>query len=497
MRQLGFAVSSVDGDEGLLRVTDVRPTAKSAGVNMGELVLALDNRPIATPCTVNEFERLCTEADRPLALRLFRCSKYGGVPGVPQQMLLSGYLQKKSSSGSKFNPWGERLVEIKANGTLTYRSEKKKKKSSSSRESFSSEGGLVDDRADDLTISLFNVSVLPLSRKRAGRDFAFEVKSSNAPSPASPGGGGPMSPGGGGGGGNLAESLTLAAASPQEGAQWIKTIQAAAAAFTESTVMRKRQQGAEVGDAMQLLTVMGDSWAAETRQREEEEALSKATADASLAEEEQRRKRREDEDDEQMRRAMQESMGSQAEEQEMADKIEAGNRARVLQGLLMSSDEYAQQLHGTADEQKGRGAHRLAYDSYKLAVSFFLKCQALADELGHDSEHVDSATMARIQNDADSTMASADECFLKSHAGEKKKKRKTEGPGSKPKDKVKDKGAGGGGGGGGGVSFGGETGPSASAEPAAAAAPPRRSSMPASPPAAAGGSPGYDDAAWL
>ena len=34
---------------------------------------------------------------------------------------------------------------------------------------------------------------------------------------------------------------------------------------------------------------------------------------------------------------------------------------------------YAQELHATAEEQKGRAAFSLAYDSYKLAVSFYLK----------------------------------------------------------------------------------------------------------------------------
>jgi len=435
---------------------------------------------------------------------------------VPPNLLLQGYLQKKSSSGSTFRPWGERLVEIKANGTLTYRSEKKKKKATSSRDSFSSSSpggvGIADDpeQGDDLTISLCNVSVVPLSRKRAGRDFAFEVKgggvSAGQSSPSSPGGGGaaamtPTSPGAGGG---PAESLTLAAGSAQEGAQWIKAIQSAAVTFTEATVGRRRQQGAEVGDAMQVLEVMGSSWEASTREKLEDEALNKAAADASLAEEESRKKRREDEEEAMLQQAMKASEEAHTEHQSTQEQYEAEDRAQMLQALLLSSDMYAQQLHGTADEQKGRTSHRLAYDSYKLAVSFYLKCQALADELGHDSKHVDGATMSRIQSDLDASMASADECFLKSHAAEKKKKRKTEtGSGHKHHHRRSTKGAtakaadtaavptk---------ISFGGETGPAAAtsttAESVGMAAVPRRSSLASA--SSNGADSADDDAAWF
>ena len=49
------------GDGGLLRVTDVRPSARSAGVSLGDLVLAFESKPMQTPCTVPEFERICPE----------------------------------------------------------------------------------------------------------------------------------------------------------------------------------------------------------------------------------------------------------------------------------------------------------------------------------------------------------------------------------------------------------------------------------------------------
>ena len=73
------------------------------------------------------------------------------------------------------------------------------------------EGG---DEQDDLTTSLLNVPVVPLSRTRAGRDFNFEVVA------ARPSGGRPPLVSSTTSG----ESLTLAALSAQESAQWIKAI---------------------------------------------------------------------------------------------------------------------------------------------------------------------------------------------------------------------------------------------------------------------------------
>ena len=52
--------------------------------------------------------------NRPLTMRMFRCAHCAGGGCVPPAMLLSGYLQKKSRSGGTFRPWGERLVEIRA-----------------------------------------------------------------------------------------------------------------------------------------------------------------------------------------------------------------------------------------------------------------------------------------------------------------------------------------------------------------------------------------------
>ena len=67
----------------------------------------------------------------------------------------------------------------------------------------------------------------------------------------------------------------------------------------------------------------------------------------------------------------------------------------MLQALLLSSDMYAQELHGTAGRQKADDQWRLAYDSYKLAVSFYLKATAIADELEHHPDHVDARIMVR------------------------------------------------------------------------------------------------------
>jgi hypothetical protein len=66
-RQLGFAVQACEGDEGLLRVTDVRPTARTAGVGLGELVIAVN-----IPCTVAAFTQIVADSPRPIEIKLFR-----------------------------------------------------------------------------------------------------------------------------------------------------------------------------------------------------------------------------------------------------------------------------------------------------------------------------------------------------------------------------------------------------------------------------------------
>jgi hypothetical protein len=253
-------------------------------------------------------------------------------------------------------------------------------KGKSSRESVD-----MEDANDSVTISLINCSVVPLARKRIGRDFAFEVKSAAT--------------------GNTKDSqgvsLTLAAATAQEGATWIKTIQTAAVKFTEDTVKRKRDQMAEVGDAVTLHGVLKDSTESEAREKAEEEELEQRAAAASEASESERRKRQEAEEEEELQRVMKLSEEADRDHKARNQDYEVEDRKSMLQALLLSSDMYAQQLHATADEQKSRDQHRLAYDSYKLAVSFYLKAQAIADELENDPRRVDAATMERIQSDAD------------------------------------------------------------------------------------------------
>jgi hypothetical protein len=50
---------------------------------------------------------------------------FEGIPHVPRPLLLSGYLAKKSRSGSTFRPWSDRFVEILPDGYLTYKAVKK------------------------------------------------------------------------------------------------------------------------------------------------------------------------------------------------------------------------------------------------------------------------------------------------------------------------------------------------------------------------------------
>lgn len=304
---------------------------------------------------------------------------------MPRPLLLSGYLAKKSRSGSTFRPWSDRFVEVLPDGYLTYKAVKKTK-GKNGRESVD-----MEEANDSVTISLINCAVVPLARKKIGRDFAFEVRSAA--------------------GSNSKEqsvSLTLAASTAQEGATWIKTIQTAAVKFTEDTVKRRRDQMAEVGDAMTLLGVIKDSKENDDREKEEKEReeeeekeLEQRAAAASEASESERLARREAEEEEELQRVMKLSEEADRDHKARNEDNEVEDRKSMLQALLLSSDMYAQQLHGTADEQKGRDQHRLAYDSYKLAVSFYLKAQAIADELENDPRRVDAATMARIQSDAD------------------------------------------------------------------------------------------------
>lgn len=71
-RQLGFAVQECEGDEGLLRVTDVRPTARTAGVGLGELVIAVNGVTVDIPCTVAAFTQIVADSPRPIEIKLFR-----------------------------------------------------------------------------------------------------------------------------------------------------------------------------------------------------------------------------------------------------------------------------------------------------------------------------------------------------------------------------------------------------------------------------------------
>ena len=122
--------------------------------------------------------------------------------------------------------------------------------------------GLDGDAPDEATsVPLLNCTVVPLSRSRAGRDFAFEVVPA-VRAVGSPGGGGGSS-GGRKGDKGLCDSLTLAATSAGEGAQWIKAIQSAAVFFTEACAKRGKTQEGEVADAIQLQTVLANAAAAE------------------------------------------------------------------------------------------------------------------------------------------------------------------------------------------------------------------------------------------
>jgi hypothetical protein len=411
-RQLGFAVALCDGDEGLLRVTDVRPTARTAGVTLGELVIAVNGIPVDVPTTVAAFAQIVADADRPIVIKLFRCIHFESMPHIPRTLLLSGYLAKKSRTGSTFRPWGDRFVEVLPEGYLTYKAVKKSKEKKNIRDSTD-----MEEVNDSVTISLLNCTVVPLSRKRIGRDFAFEVVAART------------AVGGVGTAKDTPESLTLAASTAQEGATWIKTITTAAVKFTEDTVKRSRDQVAEVGDAMNSHSILKESVEAKEEEDREENELHERAAAASQASEEERRRRQEDEEEAELLRVMKMSEEADRDHKARNQEHEKEDRRAMLQALLLSSDMYAQQLHGTADEQRSRDQHRLAYDSYKLAVSFYLKAQAIADELEHDPQRVDAATMTRIQSDADASMAAADECFLKSNISTKKKRKSEKGGG--------------------------------------------------------------------
>jgi len=71
--------------------------------------------------SVETFEQLVIDLDRPLLVRIFRCPNYNGPVLLPPNMLLRGYLLKKSRTNSYFNPWAERLVEIRPDGFLVYK----------------------------------------------------------------------------------------------------------------------------------------------------------------------------------------------------------------------------------------------------------------------------------------------------------------------------------------------------------------------------------------
>jgi len=414
-RQLGLAVSALEGDEGFLRITDVGPVARGCGVTLGALILQVAGKPLPRPVGVDAFARLVEDADRPLSIKIFRCVNFTALPRVPDNMCLKGYLQKKSASGSTFRPWGERLVELKAEGYLTYKSEKKAKSdSTAARRASSDASGVADEEDGGTSISLLNCNVVPLSKKRGGRDFAFEVvaaaKADDKAKVKSPGKA------------ESGEVLTLAASTPQEGAQWIKSVQSAAVFFTEATVKRRREQMGEVADAMQLEKVFIETKLEAAKAEADDAAMQAEAIAASTRSADDAKKKREAEEDEELRKAMAASEASHGEFSTRREAEEEADRKSMLQALLLSSDMYAQQLHGTAEEQKSRAQWRLAYDSYKLAVSFYLKATAIADELDDHPDYVDAATMARINSDTQAAMKDADACFIKSQSGTKKKK---------------------------------------------------------------------------
>ena len=167
---------------------------------------------------------------------------------------------------------------------------------------------------------------------------------------------------------DVGETLTLAAGTPQEGAQWIKSIQSAAVFFTEATVKRRREQKGEVADSMQL------------------QAEASALLVRSMDEAKQRCGQ---EDDQDMRKPM-------------------------LRAMLLSSDMYGQQLQWTAEGHMSRQQWGLGYASYKLAVGFYLKATAIADELDQHPKFVDVSTMARIKSSMNLAGNAAEMCLLNS-----------------------------------------------------------------------------------
>ena len=213
-------------------------------MSAGELILAIEGVPVSVPLSIEAFAEAVDTKARPLTLTLFRCANFNGLPKIPQQMCLAGYVAKKSRRGSTFRPWSERMFEIRPDGTLSYRSARERADSGNSsggggsHGSNGSTGGAlgrsssveigIEERGDN-AISLRNCSVVPLNRKRAGRDFAFEVVADES-QPGGGEGGRSVIPGRGGDspGGGRKEMLTLAANNAREGAQWIKSIQAAA-----------------------------------------------------------------------------------------------------------------------------------------------------------------------------------------------------------------------------------------------------------------------------
>lgn len=71
-RQLGFAVEEFEGDEGFLRVTDVRPTARAAGIILGDLIIAVNGIAVDIPLKRTAFIQIVESSSRPIDLKFFR-----------------------------------------------------------------------------------------------------------------------------------------------------------------------------------------------------------------------------------------------------------------------------------------------------------------------------------------------------------------------------------------------------------------------------------------
>ena len=127
-------------------------------------------------------------------------------------------------------------------------------------------------------------------------------------------------------------------------------------------------------------------------------------------------------------------------EEERRRKSEAFERERLerlqlLKALFMSSDEYAVRQQDTGTEQQisasqmrdaalSRRHYDLAWDSFKLAVNYYMKAETLAEELDGMDASVEASpdSRARIAGSRDWCMRQADECFAKDHLKKKQKK---------------------------------------------------------------------------